>query len=203
MVLLLLMLCVASSLRAQEPGAEASEHSVGVPPYVQPPLAWIRAVFGYGGNAGLNGSAPSTVLGDISYQAGRSLITAGFIVGQNVTSDVPYHTYTEVDLMYGIAFESTVPHYKDPSDNFHASLSAGISADSYSERWRPYGPRMIPDFYPPTMYQYSIGLPIQFQAIYEPLRMFGVGLGLGALLFYNISAFTPSYGGAAVVEASY
>ena len=183
--------------------ASFEQGSIGVAPYEQPHPARYRLLFGYGGNGGLSSYTPSTFIGNASYQLGARVLSAGFVTSTNVTQILPRRTYSELDVMYGIAFESALPHYEGPSDNFHSSLAAGISLDSYSERWRTYGRRMFPSQYPPTTFQYSVGLPIQFQAIYEPLEYAGIGVGIGAILFCNISNFAPSYGGAVAIEAKY
>ncbi|HET6401330.1 MAG TPA: hypothetical protein VFH95_08020 [Candidatus Kapabacteria bacterium] len=179
---------------------------IGVPRYTGPEPARFRAIFGFGGNAGLGGLVPAAYVGDVSYQTGLSLLEAGVITSSSVTWPLPRRDYLEFDLLYGIALDQLLPRYERPSDDFHAALSVGISLNTYQTRWRihrGFGPDSSFFLLPPNTFEYSLGLPIQFQAIYEPLSLFGIGVGIGGLLFCNISGFTPSYGGAIVVEASY
>jgi hypothetical protein len=107
----------------------------------------------------------------------------------------------EVDLLYGIALNRVLPNYGGASEQFHASLSAGISGSVYQTRYHNNfhpGSPPPPDSTRNTSVP-SLGLPIQFQAIYEPFRY----VGIGALLFYTISTLQPSYGGAVVLEVRY
>ena len=189
-----ILVCIVRATDAQQ------SHSIGVAPYVQPQPTRVRLVFGYGGNVGLHGFTPSSFIGNASYESGAAEWTAGFISSTSITNDLPRRSYFEFDLMYGIPFDALLDRYEGPSDGLHTSLSAGLSLDSYQERWRPYGRRSQPNiYYPATTFQYSLGVPIQFQADYEPFRF----VGIGALLFYNASALSPSYGAAIVLEARY
>src|SRR5665213_2481854 len=182
------------------------EEGIGVPRYTGPEPARFRAIFGFGGNAGLGGLVPAAYVGNVSYQTGSSLLEAGVIASSSVTSPLPQRDYLEFDPMYGIAMEKIIPDYEGPSDNIHVSLSAGISLNTYQTRWRihrGFGSDSSFFLLPPSTIEYTIGLPIQLQAIYEPLSFFGFGVGIGGLLFCNFSGFTPSYGGAIVVEARF
>jgi hypothetical protein len=182
------------------------EGSIGVPRYSAPEPARYRILFGFGGNAGLGLLTPATFVGDVSYQTGSSLLEVGFVTSSSITWPLPRRDYLEFDLLYGIALDQLLPRYSRPSDNFHSAISAGISLNTYQTRWRLHrGFGRDSSFYslPQNTFEYSLGLPIQVQAIYEPLRFFGIGFGIGGLLFCNISNFTPSYGGAVVVEARY
>ncbi len=177
------------------------EEEIGVPRYVQPEEPRYRVLFGFGGNAGLGALTPATYVGDASYQMGISLLSAGFVSSASVTQNLPRRSYSEFDLLYGIAMDQLLARYERPSDYFHAGLTAGIGFDAYRERWRRFGRPSSPVYYlyPPNTFKYSLGLPIQLQAIYEPFRY----AGIGALLFCNFSSFAPSYGGALVIEARY
>ncbi len=197
---------LACSVRGQRhrTANPSAERTIGIAPYSHPKAAHFRAIFGFGGNAGLGMLTPTTYIGNASYGVGFSSFSAGFVTSASVTQKLPYRTYSEFDLMYGIALDERLPNYERPSDGFHSSLSAGISVNAYQERWRPYGRHAQPYYlYPPTTRQLSMGLPIQFQAIYEPLEYDRLGFGFGALLFLNISGFAPSYGGAVVIEVKY
>lgn len=199
----------ARSLHAQKVVSRdqsSPEEGIGVPRYSGPEPARFRANFGFGGNAGLGGLTPAAYVGDVSYQTGSSLLEAGVITSSSVTFPLPRRDYLEFDLMYGIALDELLPRYARPSDDFHAALSAGISLNTYQTRWRihrGFGSDSSFFFLPPNTFEYTLGLPIQFQAIYEPLNIFGIGVGIGGMIFCNISGFTPSYGGAVVVEARY
>jgi hypothetical protein len=132
-----------------------------------------------------------------------SILSAGFISSNDVSNTPPHRTYTEFDLLYGIALDRVLPHYGGASEQFHAALSAGISLSSYQTRWHNFRRSFQSDsaylLLPQNTSQFSLGLPIQLQAIYEPFRY----VGIGALLFYTISTLQPSYGGAVVVEVRY
>jgi hypothetical protein len=173
----------------------------GVVHYTQPAEPSYRALFGFGGNAGVGGLTPLSFIGNISYEFAPSVLSAGFILSNDVSNTPPHRTYTEFDLLYGIALDHVLPHYGGASDEFHAALSAGISGSVYQTRFHNNYRRSSPP--PPDSIQNtslpSLGLPIQLQAIYEPFRY----LGIGALLFYTISTLQPSYGGAVVVEVRY
>ena len=192
-----------SSLRAQGQLDQSSFSTIGVARYAHPEETRYRGIFGFGGNAGLGASTPQSFIVDISYEMAPSLLTAGIIGSNSVSFQPPRLTYTEFDLMYGIALDRVFPHYAGPSDEYHAALSAGISFSSYQTRWHNFrrGQQFDTLFLsgPPNSFQYSFGIPIQLQAIYEPLRYAGIGI----LLFYTISNFQPSYGGAIVIEARY
>jgi len=191
------------TLRAQTADVSNANFSTGVDRYVQPSEPHYRLLFGIGGNGGLSALTPQTTLGSISYEFAPSVLSAGFISSNPVSRSLPRRTYTEFDLLYGIALDRLVPHYSAPSEQFHTAISAGISFSSYQMNWRNFGRGRPPDstffLLPQNTSQYSIGLPIQLQAIYEPIRY----VGIGALLFYTISTLQPSYGGAVVVEVRY
>ncbi len=179
--------------------------STGVARHVPPQEPTYRALFGIGGNAGIGGLAPQTFVGVISYDLLPSVLTATLISNNSTSATPPRITYTEFDLLYGLAFDKIFSHYSGPSEQFHSALSAGISFGDYQTRWRNVGRRGSsgPPYFltisPPNTSQYSLGVPIQLQAIYEPFRY----VGMGALLFYTISTFQPSYGGAVVLEVRY
>ncbi len=164
---------------AQDPYA-----GTGVAHYTQPAEPHYRALFGFGGNEGFGAMTPQTLIGNISYQLAPSVFSAGFITSNSISRQPPRLTYTEFDLLYGIALDQVFSHYSGPSEQFHAALSTGIGISNYQTRWRNFGRGHSPndstnDLLPKNTSQYSLGLPIQFQAIYEPLRY----LGIGALLF--------------------
>jgi hypothetical protein len=183
---------------AQDPYA-----GTGVARYVPPPEPSYRALFGFGGNEGLGAATPRSYVGNISYELAPSVFSAGFITSNSVSRQPPRLTYTEFDLLYGIALDRVFSHYSGQPENFHASLSTGLGISNYQTRWRNFRRGFPPDSadlsLPPNTSQYALGLPIQLQAIYEPFR-YG---GIGAILFYTISTFQPSYGGAVVVEVRY
>ncbi len=183
---------------AQDPYA-----GTGVARYIQPEEPHYRLLFGVGGNEGIGALTPQSYIGNISYEFAPSVLTVGFITSNSISHPPPRITYTEFDLLYGIALDRVFSHYGGPSEQFHAALSAGISLGSYQTRWRNFRRGFPLDSLdlsePPNTSQYSPGLPIQFQAIYEPFRY----VGIGALLFYTISTFQPSYGGAVVLEVRY
>ena len=194
-----LLACVLIVSLSTNCKAQDRARSVGTAPYSKPQPSHIRILFGYGGNAGLGGYTPSSFVGDASYRSGGEWIV-GFVSSTSVTNDLPRRTYSEFDVMYGISFDEMLAYYEGPSDGMHTSLSAGVSFDAYQERWRPYGRRSLQNVsYPATTFRYSLGVPVQFQAVYEPFRYAGIGI----LLFYNASAFSPSYGGAIVLEVRY
>jgi hypothetical protein len=184
---------------AQDPYA-----STGVARYIHPTEPHFRALFGIGGNEGIGGSSPQSYVGSINYEDGSSVFSAAAISSNPVSRSLPRRTYTEFDLLYGIALDRVLSHYGGASEQFHASLSAGIGISNYQTNWRNFG-RGRPPFdstyflLPQNTSQFSLGLPIQLQAIYEPFRY----VGIGALLFYTISTFQPSYGGAVVIEVRY
>lgn len=195
-----------SALFAQEQIAFAQDPyaGTGVARYIQPEEPMYRALFGFGGNEGMGALTPETYIGNISYEFAPSLLSAGFITSNSITRQPPRLTYTEFDLLYGFALDRVMPHYGGASEQFHAALSAGISISNYQTNWRNFGRGRGPIdsayfLLPQNTSQFSLGLPIQFQAIYEPFRY----VGIGALLFYTISTFQPSYGGAAVLEVRY
>jgi len=185
--------------------AQTGRHSeaVGVSPYVQPSEAKYRLLFGEGANAGLGLQTPQTAIGVASYQIGASVLSAGFISSNPVSGGYPRITYTEFDLLYGLALDKILTNYARPSNQFHASISAGISIDDYSTRWRRFGRQqpIDPAYYlqPSNTTQLSLGLPLQLQAVYEKFRY----VGMGVILFYNISNLQPSYGGAVILELRY
>src|SRR5581483_681855 len=131
---------------------------------------------------------------------GISIFSCVFVTSSSSVTALPRRSYSEFDLLYGIALDEIFSHYERPADNFHASLSTGISFDLYQERWRRFGRSQTPNLlFPPNTFEYSFGIPIQVQVVYEPLRY----AGIGAVLFANFSGFTPSLGGAIVIEARY
>ncbi len=184
------------ALRAQ-PFDQNAYSGIGVQPYKQPPEPRYRLLFGYGADGGLGGLTPRTYIGSISREFAPSVLTAGFLSSSSNSRGFPRRTYSEFDLLYGIAYDGALQHYAGASELFHASISAGICLSAYQTNSRFRKP-VFPDSNFNTT-QISPGLPIQLQAIYEPIRY----LGIGALLFYTISAFQPSYGGAVVVEVRY
>src|ERR1017187_10385454 len=113
--------------------------SVGVSPYVQPTEATYRLLFGEGGNAGLGMQSPQTTIGSLTYQIGASVLSAGFISRNPVSGGYPRKTYDEFDFMYGLAIDQILLSYARPTNQFHASISAGISLDEYSTRWHRTG----------------------------------------------------------------
>jgi hypothetical protein len=178
--------------------------ATGVARYIQPTVPSYRLLFGIGANEGIGALTPESYIGNISYENGPSVFSAGIISSNSVSRQPPRVSYTEFDLLYGVALNSVFSHYSGPSEQFHTSLSAGIGLSSYQTRWHNFGRGHTPndstnELLPPNTSQFSLGLPIQFQAIYEPLRY----LGIGALLFYTISTLQPSYGGAVVIEVRY
>jgi hypothetical protein len=204
-VIIFLLFLSFGAVHAQEQGSlDQSSSSVGSPRYVQPTEPRYRALFGIGLNEGIGGLSPQATLGSISYEFAPSVLSAGFISSNPVSRSLPRRTYTEFDLLYGIALDRAIPHYGGASEEFHAALSAGIGISNYQTNWRNFG-RGRPPFdsanllLPQNTSVPSLGLPIQLQAIYEPFRF----VGIGALLFYTISTLQPSYGGAVVVEVRY
>jgi hypothetical protein len=193
---IIIVFSVAGLLRAQ---TGSSSGSVGISPYMQPAEATYRLLFGEGGNAGLGMQSPQTSIGSLTYQIGASVLSAGFISSNPVSGGYPRRTYDEFDFMYGLAIDQILLSYGRPTNQFHASISAGISVDDYSARGhRPsvdtgkyYVPRIPPEISP--------GLPIQLQAVYEPFRFAGIGV----ILFSDFSKLQPSYGGAVVMELRY
>jgi hypothetical protein len=194
-----------STLCTLEENAYAQDpySGIGVARYVPPAEPSFRALFGFGGNEGLGAATPRSYIGNISYELAPSVFSAAFITSNSVSHQPPRFTYTEFDLLYGIALDRVLLHYGGASEQFHASLSAGIGIGNYETRWRNFRRGFPPDSAdlsePPNTSQYSLGLPLQFQAIYEPIRY----VGIGALLFYTISSFQPSFCGALVLEVRY
>jgi len=189
----------ASPLYAQAGPYEA----VGVSPYVQPSEAEFRLLFGEGGNAGLGLLTPQSYIGSLGYQTGANVLSAGFIASNATAGGFPRRTYDEFDLMYGLALDKIIQSYGRPSNQFHASISAGISVNDYSMRWRRYS-RFSPEdtlnyLVPPNTTEISLGVPVQLQAVYEPFRFAGIGL----ILFSDFSKLQPSYGGAVILELRY
>ncbi len=188
-----------STLRAQEPVLVDPNafSSVGAARYIQPEEPHYRALFGFGGNEGVGAATPRSYIGNISYELAPSQFTAGFMMSNSASRQPPRITYTEFDAMYGIALDGFVRHYQDPSESFHAAISAGIGVNDYQTRWhfgRPYFPDSTRN-----SSAYSPALPIQLQAVYEPLRY----VGIGAILFYTVSKLEPMYGGAVGIEVRY
>ncbi len=178
--------------------------STGVARYLQPAEPSYRLLFGIGANEGIGALTPQSCIGNISYELGPSVFSAGIVSSNSVSRQPPRITYTEFDLLYGISLDRVFSHYSGPSEQFHAAVSTGISISNYQTNWRNFGRGHMPNdstylLLPPNTSQYSLGLPIQFQAIYEPFHY----LGIGALLFYTISTLQPSYGGAVVIEVRY
>ncbi len=201
-ILALFFIFSAGVLRAQ--GADPSAYSsIGIARYMKPIETSYRALFGFGNNEGIGAAAPRSYLGQISYEIAPMVFSAGFMSGNSNSRQPPRTTYTEFDLLYGIALEPTSVHYSGEPEHFHAAVSAGLSINMLQSRWR-FFQRGVPQdslfsLQPPNTLAYSLGLPIQLQAIYEPFRY----VGIGALLFYTISTLQPSYGGAVVLELRY
>ncbi|HWF43202.1 MAG TPA: hypothetical protein VG537_01035 [Candidatus Kapabacteria bacterium] len=181
--------------------SHSDNYSVGVPRYVPPPLAHYRLTFGMGLNAGHVTDAPLAYAGSAVYESGHSIFGAGFIVSANNPQQPPYNTLSEFDILYGYAFDETLARYESKPGFFHASISTGIGLETYNQRWRHFGRRgFVQDslFLPNTL-EFSPCVPVQFQAVYEPLPY----VGIGSLLFLSVSKFTPSYGATVFLEARY
>jgi hypothetical protein len=182
---------------------EGPYESVGVSHYVQPVDASYRLLFGEGGNMGLGKQSPQTLIGLLSAQRGVNVLSVGFISSNPVAGGFPRRTYDEFDLMYGLALDQIIQSYGRPSNQFHASISTGISVNDYSMRWHRYG-RFSPldslnYLEPPNTTELSLGVPVQLQAVYEPFRV----IGIGVILFSDFSKLQPSYGGAVALELRY
>lgn len=197
------LLSFGTSWAQENAYAQDPYSGTGVARYVPPEEPSFRALFGFGGNEGLGAATPRSYIGNVSYELTPSVFSAGFITSNSVSRQPPRLTYTEFDLLYGIALDKIFSHYGGQPEQFHASLSAGIGISNDQTRWRNFGRGFPPDsvdlLEPPNTSRYSLGLPIQFQAIYEPFRY----VGIGALLFYTISTFQPSFGGAVAIEVRY
>ncbi len=177
---------------------------VGVSPYHHPELAQYRLLAGFGGNIGHTTDAPLVSIGAASYQLGTSVYGLSIVSSSNNSRTPPTNTMSEFDVLYGYAWDSDLAHYEARPQSFHVSVSSGLGFNTYSARWRRFGRRgFVPDSsqlaLPPNSNEYSLALPIQIQAMYEPFSFAGIGVMLSA----SVSKLTPSYGGALVVQARY
>jgi hypothetical protein len=174
-------------------------HSVGAPRYTWPTLAHYRLFFGVGGNYALRNNEPLSYIGSASYQLEHTLFGASFISNTNPARQIPRHTLSEFDLLYGYSADEELTWYEASPQSFHVSLSTGIGLDVYSTRWRFGRQGPVDSTFRPNTFEYSLALPIQLQAIYEPFRF----AGIGATLFLSVSKLVPSYGAAVSIEARY
>ena len=182
--------------------------SVGVSPYHHPEVAQYRAMFGTGGNLGHSSDAPLAYIGSVSYQLGNSLYGLSLLESESVAFAPPRVSLTELDVLYGLAFDEDITRYHGSPQSFHASFSAGVGFQAYNTRWR-FGRRgqfdttgfaqSGVDPFQPNTTEVTACFPIQVQALYEPFSFAGIGLSL----FASFSKLTPSYGGAVVVQARY
>ncbi len=179
--------------------------STGISPYRRPPLARYRLLGGFGGNLGLASETPRAMIGVASYQMGEithdlsDLFSAAFISNAS-TGGYPRRSFSEFDVLYGFGINEEVAGYESAPQYFHASVSAGLGFDTYNTRWRRFGRGVVDTTNtPPNSFASSVGLPIQLQASYEPFRF----VGIGALLFLNVNAISPNYGGAVMLEVRY
>jgi hypothetical protein len=208
-VLVALGSCVAIAQTSAGDQAQSQQFmnagsSTGVSPYHRPPVAHYRLLGGFGGNLGLASEAPRAMIGVASYQIGEithdlsDCLIAAFISNAS-TGGYPRKSFNEFDVLYGFGINEEVTGYESAPRFFHASLSAGLGFDTYSTRWRHSGRGVVDTTAQPNTFAYSVGLPIQLQASYEPFRF----VGIGALLFLNVNAISPNYGAAVMLEVRY
>ncbi len=186
--------------------------SIGVAPYHHPDAAKYRASFGVGGNLGHGADAPLAYIGSASYQLGNSLYGASLIESESVTWPSPRISFTEFDVLYGIAFDADLARYEASPQSLHTSISAGVGFQSYNTRWRVGGggrrgfmdttglsQALFQSGGNLNSFEFSACFPVQVQVLYEPFSFAGIGL----TAFLSISKLTPSYGAAVSVQARY
>lgn len=197
---------VARAARAQEMlddlNSNSVDVSVGVSRYHRPQPAHYRLLFGMGGNLGLMTDAPQTTVASAGYQKGESLFSASFLSSVS-TWGVPRRNFDEFDVLYGLAFDDEIARYEARPSFFHFAVSAGLGFDTYKARWRRFRRGFLPDStaasVPPNTFDYALNIPVQLQAMYEPLNFAGIGV----MLFAGFNRISPNYGGALVLQARY
>ncbi len=142
-------------------------------------------------------------------QAFASLISpARFVYGlalfRSAGNSGPYYeqtTIAESDLLARYSWDQEIPFYQGPPVTIHYALATGLAVNSFTYPQQcSYGFGQGYGFtYIDQVTKSSLGLPLQFSAIYEPFDFAGIGV----LAFANFSAFTPSYGGSIVLEARF
>jgi hypothetical protein len=197
-IILLSVIFAGTTSRAYSQVTEAHP-AVGIEPYHHPHPAKYRLIVGAGINASQFNGMPLTEFAEASLRRGKDLFS--FAVLQSASSSrYPRTTLSEFDLLYGYAYEYEYSSVGTSPVLYHFAISSGIAFDTYSERWRR-SRRMTGDFITvhPNIFEYSVGLPVQVQAIFEPGEYFGFGMLVNA----NISKFQPSYGILLGVEGRY